>query len=74
VECAFGQLSIVGYDDSHIASPSAARLTTIAQDAPALAHSALDLAMARAENRTEDRSEIVIRPSLVVRATDGPAD
>ena len=66
-----GELSVVGYDNSHIASLTSVALTTVAQDATALAASALDLALARAES-SPDRlapSEIVVPPRLVVRDT-----
>jgi DNA-binding LacI/PurR family transcriptional regulator len=64
-------LSVVGYDNSQIASLDSVALTTVAQDAPTLAASALELALARAE-RNSDRcppTEIVVPPRLVVRGT-----
>jgi len=66
------QLSLVGYDDSHIASLSSVALTTIAQDAPTLAGSALDLALRRTENENPEPSEVVIPPRLVARRTSAP--
>ena len=62
-------LSVVGFDDSRIASLSSVALTTIAQDAPVLAGSALDLALARAEARFDTASDVVVAPRLVVRRT-----
>ena len=66
-----GALSVVGYDNSHIAGLTSVALTTIAQDAPTLASSALDLALARAESSSErlSPSEIVVPPRLVARHT-----
>jgi DNA-binding LacI/PurR family transcriptional regulator len=63
------QLSLVGYDNSHIASLATVALTTVAQDAPALAGKALDLALTRAEHEDDTSSEIVLPPRLVVRQT-----
>ena len=63
------ELSVVGFDDSPIASLSSVALTTIAQDAPVLAASALDLALARAEGTAVTTSEVVVAPQLVIRRT-----
>ena len=62
-------LSVVGYDDSHIAGLSTISLTTVAQDAPALAEAALALAVRRAEDRDRPPEEVVVPPHLVVRST-----
>jgi DNA-binding LacI/PurR family transcriptional regulator len=59
----------VGYDNSQIASLSTVALTTIAQDAPALAGKALELALTRAEHEYETSSETVLAPRLVIRQT-----
>jgi DNA-binding LacI/PurR family transcriptional regulator len=68
------QLSLVGYDNSHVASLSTVALTTIAQDAPALAAKALDLALAGHEHGHEHRtaSETVLPPRLILRQTAAP--
>jgi DNA-binding LacI/PurR family transcriptional regulator len=66
------ELSLVGYDDSHIASLSSVALTTIAQDASGLAAAALDLAVTRSEDRKREPSEVVLPPQLVVRRTSAP--
>lgn len=67
-----GELSVVGYDDSHIAGLSTVALTTIAQDAPALARSAFELARARTEEGVTEASEVIIPPRLVLRRTTVP--
>jgi DNA-binding LacI/PurR family transcriptional regulator len=67
-----GQLSLVGYDDSHIASLASVALTTIAQDAPTLAGAALDLAIRRTEDKNPEPSQVVVPPRLVVRRTSAP--
>jgi DNA-binding LacI/PurR family transcriptional regulator len=70
-----GSLSVVGYDNSHIANLSSVALTTIAQDAPKLATSALDLALAHIERGSDKASEVVVPPRLVVRSTSAaPAE
>ena len=65
------ELSVVGYDDSHIASLSSVALTTVAQDAVTLASSAFGLAVGRVENEPDSPSpsEVVVAPRLVVRRT-----
>jgi len=64
-----GALSLVGYDDSHVAGLASIDLTTVAQDARRLADAALDLAMRRAGGWDEPPSEVVVAPHLVVRRT-----
>lgn len=64
-----GDLSIVGYDDSHIAGLPSIALTTIAQDAATLAGSALARALARAEDGRQEAIETVVMPTLVVRSS-----
>ena len=64
------QLSLVGYDDSHIASLSTVALTTIAQDAPALASKALDRALT--ERGPSTSAETVLPPRLTLRQTSAP--
>jgi DNA-binding LacI/PurR family transcriptional regulator len=66
------QLSVVGYDNSHIASLSTVALTTIAQDAPALASRALGLALAGSEHEHSASPETVLPPRLVRRQTSAP--
>jgi DNA-binding LacI/PurR family transcriptional regulator len=65
-------LSVVGYDDSHVAGLSTVALTTVAQDADALAAAALERAVSRVEDPSRRPSELVIAPRLVVRRTTAP--
>lgn len=67
-------LSVVGYDNSHIAGLASVALTTISQDASTLAASALDLALERADRAVDGRppTEVVVPPRLVVRDTTAP--
>jgi len=62
-------LSVVGYDDSHIAGLSTIGLTTIAQDARVLAETALDLAVRRTDDAAAPPEEVVVPPHLVQRRT-----
>jgi DNA-binding LacI/PurR family transcriptional regulator len=64
-------LSVCGYDDSRVASLATVSLTTVAQDAPALAAAALDLAITRAGDPGTAPTEVVVAPRLVVRGTTG---
>jgi DNA-binding LacI/PurR family transcriptional regulator len=65
-------LSLVGYDDTRVAALTGVALTTVAQDPAALARSAVELAVGRTEDPGRPRREVVVKPSLVVRATTGP--
>jgi DNA-binding LacI/PurR family transcriptional regulator len=62
-------LSVVGYDDSHIAGMSTIGLTTVAQDARVLAEAALDLAVRRTDDAAAPPAEVVVPPHLVERRT-----
>ena len=62
-------LSVVGYDDSRIASFATVALTTVGQDAKALAECALDRAVAWADGTAQQTSEVLVPPRLVVRQT-----
>jgi DNA-binding LacI/PurR family transcriptional regulator len=65
-------LSVVGYDDSDIARLSFVNLTTVHQDAALMAEEAVRAVIERLDHgRTEPR-DIVLDPSLVIRATTGP--
>jgi DNA-binding LacI/PurR family transcriptional regulator len=68
------ELSVVGFDNSHVAGLSHVALTTVAQNSMVLAASALDLAIRRAEGATSDRSDVVIPPKLVLRRTTAALD
>ena len=65
-------LSLVGYDDTALAALSTVALTTVRQDAGAIARHALDRAIARAEDATLPVTEHVVPPHLVVRSTTAP--
>jgi DNA-binding LacI/PurR family transcriptional regulator len=66
------RLSIVGYDDSHIAGLSSVALTTVAQDAQALADHTIERAAAWADRTIDQATEIVVPPHLVQRHSAAP--
>ncbi|WP_009474067.1 LacI family DNA-binding transcriptional regulator [Rhodococcus sp. JVH1] len=68
-----GDISIVGYDDSHLAQLSQIDLTTVRQDTEGLARHAVQFAIGRLENDDLGPHDFVIDPHLVVRGTTGPA-
>ncbi len=55
-------LSVVGYDDTHLAGLSSMALTTVAQNAGVLAATAVELAVHRAEHGERDGREVVVAP------------
>jgi DNA-binding LacI/PurR family transcriptional regulator len=67
-----GQISVVGFDDSHLARLAHINLTTVGQDIPRLADLAVIRALARLEGQHAPGRETVIAPRLVVRGTTAP--
>ena len=67
-----GQLSVVGYDDSHIARLPYFRLTTVSQDPERLAALAVGRAVERIAGGSPTDRGIVLTPRLVVRGTTAP--
>ncbi|MCQ4118747.1 LacI family DNA-binding transcriptional regulator [Rhodococcus tibetensis] len=67
-----GDISIVGYDDSHLSQLSRIDLTTVRQDSDGLARHAVQFAVGRLEDETIEPQDFVIEPHLVVRGTSGP--
>ena len=67
-------LSVVGFDDTHVASFSHIDLTTVRQDASVMARLAVERAVARLRSPGEDHSprDCVVPPALVVRGTTAP--
>jgi DNA-binding LacI/PurR family transcriptional regulator len=67
-------LSIVGYDDSPLATASTPRLTTVHQDVATKGEQAIRLLMAVMGGQAPDEPERVVLPtSLVVRESTAPA-
>ncbi|WP_219412480.1 LacI family DNA-binding transcriptional regulator [Pseudonocardia nigra] len=67
-----GQISVVGYDDTRLASLANVELTSVSQDPAALAAAAVRCAIARAEGQEGSAGEFVTPARLVVRKTSGP--
>ncbi|MGD6741740.1 LacI family DNA-binding transcriptional regulator [Streptomyces sp. BH106] len=65
------EVSVVGYDDSHLSHLMPVALTTVRQDAVLMAEQAVRFAVERLEDETLDVREAVIDPKLVVRDTSG---
>ena len=66
-----GDMSVIGYDDTHFARLDAISLTSVRQDGQRLAQAAVNCALARAEGRERPGgvARIVVPPHLVVRST-----
>ena len=67
-----GDLSVVGFDDSHLARLAHINLTTVSQDIARLADLAVVRALARVESELPPGPETVIAPRLVIRGTTAP--
>ncbi|MEU1106041.1 LacI family DNA-binding transcriptional regulator [Streptomyces tibetensis] len=65
-------LSVVGYDDSHLSHLMPIGLTTVRQDAVLMAEHAVRFAVERLEKGELEPREAVLDPKLVVRGTSGP--
>lgn len=65
-------MSVVGYDDSHLSHLMPIGLTTVRQDAVLMAEHAVRFAVERLENPQLEPREAVLDPKLVVRGTSGP--
>ena len=63
-----GDLSLIGYDDSRLSDNPRIDLTTVHQDAAALAHHAVRLAVAMLEGEHAE-ADVVLEPTLVIRGT-----
>jgi DNA-binding LacI/PurR family transcriptional regulator len=64
-----GQLSLIGYDDSRLSDNPRIDLTTVHQDAAALARHAAQLAVEMLEQKRFGPEDVVLEPKLVVRGT-----
>lgn len=66
-----GEISVVGYDDSHLSHLMPIGLTTVRQDAAVLAERAVRFVVERLEGEGVEPREAVLDPKLVVRASTG---
>lgn len=67
-----GSVSVVGFDDSPVAGLPQINLTTVAQDARALAVNAIDSVIGRLGQDRRSRREVIVAPRLIIRGTTGP--
>lgn len=70
-------ISVVGFDDAHVAGSPHINLTTVRQDASLMARLAVTHAISKLERGGEanlKRRETVVPPTLIVRGTTAPAD
>ncbi|WP_141871506.1 LacI family DNA-binding transcriptional regulator [Microbacterium saperdae] len=67
-----GSISVVGFDDSYVASLSYNQLTTVHQDVDATADATLSAILQRLEDFQRPPSSIATPATLVVRETTGP--
>jgi DNA-binding LacI/PurR family transcriptional regulator len=65
-------ISIVGYDDSHLARLAHVDLTTIAQDVGTMTRLAVARAIDRIDGREVTHRALVVPPRLVIRGTTAP--
>ncbi|MEQ3552770.1 LacI family DNA-binding transcriptional regulator [Pseudonocardia nematodicida] len=68
-----GQVSVVGYNDDRVSRLAHVDLTTVRQDAAALARGAVRAVAARLDDPRSEPVELMLPPHLVVRGTTGPA-
>ena len=66
-------VSVIGWDNSLVSKLPHIRLTTVSQDPPLIAKLAVDRAIARVEGAAVAERDVVLEPSLMVRATTGVA-
>ena len=66
-------VSVIGWDNSLASKLPHVRLTTVSQDPLLIAKLAVDRAIARIEGASIGERDIVLEPSLMVRATTGSA-
>lgn len=66
------QLSVVGFDDSPVASQISPALTTVRQPVVEIARVAADIVIDKIDHQTRERKGIVIPTELIVRDSTGP--
>jgi DNA-binding LacI/PurR family transcriptional regulator len=62
-------MSIVGWDDSPLASLPHLNLTTVRQDPVEMSRLAVERSVSRLRGESVDEREIVLSPGLIVRAS-----
>jgi DNA-binding LacI/PurR family transcriptional regulator len=64
-----GRVSLIGYDDTRLADNPRIDLTTVHQDAAALAQHAVRLAVEMLEEKRSGPEDVVLEPKLIIRGT-----
>jgi DNA-binding LacI/PurR family transcriptional regulator len=67
------EISVIGFDDSYLASLSYHSLTSVRQDVEAIVEATLDAVLGRIEGTEESRRLVSTAASLTVRESTGPA-
>lgn len=67
-----GDISLIGYDDSHLSDNPRIDLTTVHQDAADLAQHAVRLAVGMLDENVDLDDDVVLEPRLVIRGTTAP--
>lgn len=65
-------ISVVGYDDSHLARLAHINLTTIAQDTAEMTRLSVDRAIARIDGSELANRALIVAPQLIIRGTTAP--
>lgn len=66
-------ISLVGFDDIELAHFSSPPLTTVAQPKQRMGEMAVDMLLERIQSKREQAKQVLLQPTLVVRASSGPA-
>ena len=65
-------ISLVGHDDTHLASMMGIQLTSISQPAQEMGRQAAELVLSRLKEPAKRPRNIVVKPSLVIRRSTAP--
>jgi DNA-binding LacI/PurR family transcriptional regulator len=65
-------ISVVGFDDSHLARLAHVNLTTVAQDTGTMTRLSVDRAIARIDGSDITHRSLVVPPRLIIRGTTAP--
>lgn len=64
-------VSIIGFDNTILASVTSPPLTTVAQPIEELGHRAVDLLIEELKDKRKEPQKIVLKPELVIRESAG---
>lgn len=67
-----GDVSVIGYDDSHLMMCTDPPLTTVRQPIDAMGRAVVDRLVSQLEGRSDGPGELLFAPELVVRSSTGP--